>query len=1207
MTTGKGPNGNPYVRCRLIAVALIAGVVSTVCGETYTWTGEGAAGNWNDSANWDPSTGTPGAGDRAEFNTAGTYVITSDIALGEGTLTIKLGTAVTNKISGTISGVGGIRTEGSCTAAATLRDIITGTGSWMSYLVLSGDNSYSGGTTITNAFLRGDSTTAFGATDARVLFSGYTSVSLNAAGAWRSYCYTIGSTKSNVAIQFGEDLDWYGQLVSENVYANPTLYFLCKAKKTVNFRDSIDNAKLTAYMSVGTGSTKGQGLNFYAPIHVKSLASGGSPGNIGAFSQFHAQGNTYETMALGYTLNIHCMGERILDESRVLNWGGTYNQSTTGWFDLNGYNQQAKGLTSTATPETTGSMRDWNEIGCYLGDQTGSATTMYLVGATENCLFRGIVTNNLSVVWDPAGNYMQVFSNRVHGTTGRFVVSNGTMRVAGTATFKKLQEIVVAENASFECFSTTADCLAGLKRLVIEDGATFTVGDDTPKPFADGEIDLVVKGTGRIVMPAGMSVTMKTTLIKGIYVTGGAVAYDSSEDWIGGGEVYAGNANITSWKSATDGRWSDAANWTAGVPSGSQVAYITADGGDYTVTIDTDTVLNERNDIGNCGSGVARLSVESVAAMTNGYVNITDGGSLAVASTGSFLYGGKGDGTRTASSSTEVITIKGGEFRVDGGKVDFTGMSGQIVVGAGERGNGRIVMTDGSIYYLPDTVDDVLKITQGGFIDMSGGRFCFDYGTSGDPIAAFRLAGGEMCVTGGVFGVVHTNGTFGGVQMGPLHTNKSNLRFHSGKAVFGGNAVLSLNNVSRYEGKCYFSPATSGETLYFRMEGQAKTSPTDFRILYMGSLANDITVDMDWATTGMDNASSITYRSLIGFDRGGTFTFNLTNAAFAVDAVGTWIGMGYSNIQPTCPVHGILNVQKDGRLVIDGRAASNSGYTSWALCGLAVGYSCYTKVRSGKTMYQGELNIAKDGEVALLFGDVGIGMGFATGNVVVDGGTFNFNDHEKISGKNYNYIDRTLGIGLFGGEGTVTLKNGASFSSLPNVFVGGTVTNRFPIQGYNFFNYTTMPQDHSATGTLVVADADATLKQNLVLGMDGFGVVRREGSQGTFTAGNLVCTNIEDVAYTGSRLDFVFDANGVGSLDVTNAVSIFGNAKVNVDMSAYAGKKRNFKLIGCKARSGEFDEMTVTGVNLPNCTPVVEWTPKGLYLKMGVGMVMSFR
>ena len=387
-------------------------------------------------------------------------------------------------------------------------------------------------------------------------------------------------------------------------------------------------------------------------------------------------------------------------------------------------------------------------------------------------------------------------------------------------------------------------------------------------------------------------------------------------------------------------------------------------------------------------------------------------------------------------------------------------------------------------------------------------------------------------------------------------------------------------------------------------------SPTDFRVLSIGGLGSDVTVDFDWATSA-NNDKQVVYRALLGFDFGGTYTMNLTNSTFNAGDEGIRLGTSWNQKTPTEPVKGVLHIRDGGTLVVDGSAASRSGYTSFAMCGLVAGYSCRTKLTSGQ-MYDGELNVYSNGEARVMYGDVGVGVGFAKGNVTVDGGTFTFNDHNDPFNKRYNYIDRTCGIGIFGGEGMFTVKNGATFSALPNVFVGGTTTNRYPVQGNNFQAGTStynnhLPADHSATGTLVVADAEATLKQNLVLGMDGFGIVRREGSQGTFSVGNLVCTNIVDAAYTGSRLDFVFDANGVGSLDVTNAVSIFGNAKVNVDMSAYAGKKRSFKLIGCKAHSGEFDEVTVTGVNLPNCNPIVEWTPKGLYLKMGVGMVMSFR
>ena len=56
--------------------------------ETYTWTGAGEDGNWNDPQNWSPATGCPNSGDTAVF--AASANITSAISLSEGVLNIQL-------------------------------------------------------------------------------------------------------------------------------------------------------------------------------------------------------------------------------------------------------------------------------------------------------------------------------------------------------------------------------------------------------------------------------------------------------------------------------------------------------------------------------------------------------------------------------------------------------------------------------------------------------------------------------------------------------------------------------------------------------------------------------------------------------------------------------------------------------------------------------------------------------------------------------------------------------------------------------------------------------------------------------------------------------------------------------------------------------------------------------------------------------------
>ena len=83
---------------KMIFVLLFASVFGIACGETYTWTGLGSSGDWNDADNWSSSSsGVPNVGDTAVFTTAAT--ITSAIVLGEGTLSLQLSAGVTNIFS----------------------------------------------------------------------------------------------------------------------------------------------------------------------------------------------------------------------------------------------------------------------------------------------------------------------------------------------------------------------------------------------------------------------------------------------------------------------------------------------------------------------------------------------------------------------------------------------------------------------------------------------------------------------------------------------------------------------------------------------------------------------------------------------------------------------------------------------------------------------------------------------------------------------------------------------------------------------------------------------------------------------------------------------------------------------------------------------------------------------------------------------------
>jgi hypothetical protein len=1162
----------------------------------FVWSGRGRAGDWNDIANWEPSTKVPGAGDGVYMNRTVTIggeshhvalpiAITSPIVLGEGKLRIFVGTSVTNIVSGPISGVGGIEVSGNNSGIGQLTRIQNGNNAWTSALVLSGNNSYSGGTSAHNVFLRGDSVSAFGAEGASVTFSGDASVSLNASGKWRGYAFRIGKPANAgrpLSLQFGESLEWNGSLVCDDDTSEGKLYLLAREGVKVDAQAKIDAPKLNLYPAFHASAL----VDFRNGVRVKAFCSdGGSVGTCGGLSRLYA-GSSYDSTQIGFVFNVCCMNDFVFDESKVLNFWSRYGNANTGWCDLNGRDQRAKGLVSSWDVGA-----DYAETGNYLGSRNGVGATMCLVGARQDCLYRGLLTNEVSVVWMPDGDYTQIFSNRVHETTGRLVVSNGTMRIAGSATFRKVSEIIVADGAAFECFTSATDALSGLRRLVVGNGATFTVGNGTPIPFSSGKTELVIRGSGKVVLPAGKRAVMKTTIVDGLPPASGV--YDDSASWVDGGEIDAGNDNVTCWRNAVDGSWSAAENWSAGVPTASSVVFVTVDGADYTLEVDTAADLGKELHLCNGGTGTAKLLIKSDAVMKNGFITIGDGGELEIAEGGRLAYDGKSEGVRTASASAEVISVGGGKLVVDGGVADFTGMCGRMRIKSGERGGGRIEIRNGSFRHLQDSWSDQFTLEKGGRVEVSGGRMEFD-SPAGVNTVGFRLYGGDLLVTGGVFGV-------------GAATDNADMRFHNGTMLFGGTGVLQLDE--KIGTKCQFITEKSADALKVRFEGRSSITPADIAVFHAGGTSTG-NVDIDWCSSAYGETSPIAYRTMIGHQSGGSAVMNISNAVYRAGAEGVHVAFSRLKNWPSTLQKGAVNVGSAGRLIIEGFGASQTGYSNCILMGLMIGYSGYAAASSDARPcaypFDGEMNIFDDGVARVLYGDVGVGVGRATGRLNVDGGSLSVNDHDQENAK-WDYALRTFGIGLFGGVGVCTFDGGAEFSCGNDVFVGGTVVERYPYQGGAMERETGITADHSATGTLVVADAAVSIEKDVVLGMDGFGTIRRLGSEGSFAAANLVCTNVAAERHTGSRIDFVADAEGIGALDFSGSAEIGANAKLSVDLSAYSGGRRSFRLLGCSSRSGEFAEMKVIGLREDLAPARFEWTSRGLYLKTRKDLTMFVR
>lgn len=144
----------------------------------------------------------------------------------------------------------------------------------------------------------------------------------------------------------------------------------------------------------------------------------------------------------------------------------------------------------------------------------------------------------------------------------------------------------------------------------------------------------------------------------------------------------------TTWNSASDGVWTNAAAWTAGVPN-ENTANLISNTASYTVTVDaTPATFYGNLNITNAAGRTTRLNVNAPCfTSTNGALTFGRGSEVYVNSGGVMSYTG-----RTVNVPF-VNTMDGGVWRVNGGKVDFSNLrratpagSSQLYVGSGSTG-----------------------------------------------------------------------------------------------------------------------------------------------------------------------------------------------------------------------------------------------------------------------------------------------------------------------------------------------------------------------------------------------------------------------------------------------------------------------------------------------------------------------------------------
>ena len=541
---------------------------------SYTWTGGGAAGNWNDSANWSPSTGTPGAGDKAVFSGAAEVSITSGIALSDGTLSIET-TGKPVSIAGVISGTGAL-----CKLGA-------------GRLALRAANTYSGGTVISNGYIDAWSMTALGTSSEPVHLASngtttYGKLYLCASGTF-AYPILVDKNTATVGAQGNANL------CASNVTVTLTgaiteapdggvlalrLVVPGSSTKTITVDATINMPKGSLYCYVGGDYNRT--FHFKKKVVAKNMDVGNSTAGGTGSVRWYSSENEFERYHCSYR-NTFAEADNAFGTNAICSFG--YCENGRSVYNLQNHNFMIDRI-DYSKGDACVTKWDWRNMQGHRvlgGTGTGSRLTMR---STADTVCDACYEQKIALVWWPRGDYTySTFDNggkgfgRIATMSGSITVSNGTFVVNGTNAFPNVDTIEVAPGAKFAWRSASmygGGGLRGVTNIVVGQGAELELGSEAVWPFPLSVERLDLASDARFPVPAGTGLTAMrfqvggTPLAAKVYTgrdnpsPGDAIPLDCL---VGSGLVYsmgAGHQDLTTeavWTGSGDEDMGTAANW----------------------------------------------------------------------------------------------------------------------------------------------------------------------------------------------------------------------------------------------------------------------------------------------------------------------------------------------------------------------------------------------------------------------------------------------------------------------------------------------------------------------------------------------------------------------------------------------------------------------------------------------------------------------
>lgn len=450
-------------------------------------------------------------------------------------------------------------------ATWTYSGVISGDGSIQKYgkgtLVLSGRNAFSGGVNLTNGTLVVAEEGALGT--GKLTIGNYSKTptvsakfSKPDATVGNPIALPDGSSNASVGtphVQVAENTVFSGSITS---YAN-TFYM----GNVNNNRNSIDTAyptnRITGSLWVydtRTLAVTTYGVTiFQGPVTAGAVVVGGVNSAVGSLVLDTDNCNIGKFNL--FSGSLYCKKPNVLNGAALAIRRNAAQGASH--IDLGGFDQTC----STLGIYSTGVDFPESGTGYSIDSPDGPATLTVTGGVANTCCTNYFAINDcIALRLDADPEFTCIFTKRENGTSGDIVVSKGVFSVTGTATFRNVPRIVVAEEGKFLLSSEKTQALASVKKFEVAGEFRSTSSD----PFASDGIRLEIAEGAKF--DAGCALNVASLSIRGNELYGGTYTHSEYEEiaegtvivlpvtkhavaWVGGGD---------------DGSVGVAGNWSGG-------------------------------------------------------------------------------------------------------------------------------------------------------------------------------------------------------------------------------------------------------------------------------------------------------------------------------------------------------------------------------------------------------------------------------------------------------------------------------------------------------------------------------------------------------------------------------------------------------------------------------------------------------------------